>query len=43
MNKIKRIEQPSLKLVGFKPRTYLKDYFNIKSSYFIYPDDEVFN
>lgn len=28
-------------LLGFKPRSYLKPYHHVKSSHFIYPDEEV--
>lgn len=39
MNDIKNFGKPGLKLLGFKPLNYLKDYYNIKSSYFLYPND----
>jgi ATP-dependent DNA helicase 2 subunit 1 len=29
-----------MKLMGFKPRSFLKVYHNIKHSYFIYPDEK---
>ena len=41
LNKIKILEKPGLKLVGFKCYSSLKPYFNIKSSYFIYPDEDL--
>lgn len=40
MNKIKSIEEPGLKLIGFKSYDKLKEYHNIKSSYFVYPDED---
>ena len=42
IEKIKTFDKPSLKLVGFKPIDSLKPYHNIKNSYFICPDDEVY-
>eukprot|EP01022_Parablepharisma_sp_SALTPOND_P026506 TRINITY_DN64291_c0_g1_i1.p2 TRINITY_DN64291_c0_g1~~TRINITY_DN64291_c0_g1_i1.p2 ORF type:complete len:789 (+),score=98.96 TRINITY_DN64291_c0_g1_i1:87-2369(+) len=36
---IKKFDSPGIKLMGFKPRTTLKDYMNIRSSYFISADD----
>jgi ATP-dependent DNA helicase 2 subunit 1 len=32
-------KQPGIRLMGFKPRDVLKDYYNIKHSSFIYPDE----
>jgi ATP-dependent DNA helicase 2 subunit 1 len=29
-----------MKLMGFKPKSYLKVFHNIKHSYFIYPDEK---
>ncbi len=26
--------------MGFKPKNYIKPYYNIRTSYFVYPDDE---
>ena len=40
MKKIKSLETPGLRLMGFKPRSYLKLYHNYRSSYFLYPDEE---
>mmetsp|Transcript_45711 Transcript_45711/g.74561 ORF Transcript_45711/g.74561 Transcript_45711/m.74561 type:complete len:620 (+) Transcript_45711:19-1878(+) len=37
---IKNFGDVSLKLMGFKPRSRLKWYHNLKHSYFIYPDEE---
>jgi ATP-dependent DNA helicase 2 subunit 1 len=31
--------QPGIFLLGFKPRSWLKDYYNVSHSYFIYPDE----
>ena len=40
MDRIKDFGEPSLVLLGFKPRDRLKIYHNIKAPYFLYPDDE---
>lgn len=40
MNKIKNIEPPGMTLIGFKPKNLIKPYFNLRTSYFIYPDEE---
>lgn len=40
MEWIKDFGEPSLVLIGFKPKDRLKLYHNIKAPYFIYPDDE---
>ncbi len=40
MNKIKNLEPPGMTLVGFKPRSLIKPYHNLRSSYFLYPDEE---
>eukprot|EP01017_Pseudomicrothorax_dubius_P017726 TRINITY_DN1989_c0_g1_i5.p1 TRINITY_DN1989_c0_g1~~TRINITY_DN1989_c0_g1_i5.p1 ORF type:complete len:478 (+),score=131.50 TRINITY_DN1989_c0_g1_i5:857-2290(+) len=42
MQHIKKFDTPSLKLMGFKPRSRLKDYHNIRTSYFLYPDEDRF-
>ena len=39
---IKKFDDPGVKLMGFKPKTALKIYHNIRSSYFVFPNDEVF-
>ena len=39
VEKVKKFDEPGLKLMGFKPKNTIKHYYNIKSSYFIYPDD----
>jgi ATP-dependent DNA helicase 2 subunit 1 len=39
MSKIKNFDLVGMKLMGFKPRSYLKVYHNIKNSYFVYPDE----
>ena len=41
INEIKKFDVPSLKLMGFKPRSRVKAYHNIRSSYFLYPNDDV--
>jgi len=38
---IKKFDDPSLKLMGFKPSSRLKSYHNVRSSYFLYPDEDV--
>lgn len=43
MEAIKQFDSPSIKLMGFKPATCLKNYHNLKSSYFVFPNDEVIN
>lgn len=40
MNTIKTFGEPSLVLIGFKPKERLKIYHNVKAPYFLYPDDE---
>lgn len=39
MSKIKSIEPPGLTLVGFKPKHLIKPYHNLRTSYFVYPDE----
>jgi ATP-dependent DNA helicase 2 subunit 1 len=41
IQQIKKFDTPSLKLMGFKPRSRLKEYHNYKASYFLYPDEDV--
>ena len=38
MNKIKNLEPPGMNLVGFKPKALIKHYYNLRTSYFLYPD-----
>lgn len=40
IKKLKEFGEPSLQLMGFKSMDRLKPYFNIKPSYFMYPDEE---
>ena len=40
MKKIKNFAPNGMKLVGFKPKSYLKVYHNIKHSYFMSPDEK---
>lgn len=40
MKRIKSFGGSSLKLLGFKDQGKLKDYMNVRSSYFLYPDEE---
>lgn len=37
---IKNFGTNGMKLMGFKPRSYLKVFHNIKHSYFVYPDEK---
>ena len=37
---IKYFDATGMKLMGFKPRSALKVFHNIKHSYFIYPDEK---
>lgn len=36
---IKNFDSPGLKLMGFKDRTRVKNYMNVRASYFLYPED----
>jgi ATP-dependent DNA helicase 2 subunit 1 len=40
MKKIKHFEHPGMKLLGFKARSAIKAFHNIRPSYFIYPDEK---
>lgn len=40
MNKIKGLRKPGISLMGFKPRKYIKPYHNLRTSCFLYPDEE---
>lgn len=40
LNKVKFMTSPEIVLLGFKPRSLLKEYHNIKHSSFIYPDEQ---
>lgn len=40
VNQIKDFGEPSLKLLGFKPKSYIKPYYNNRSSYFLYPNNK---
>ena len=37
---IKNFSEGGMQLLGFKDRSYLKVYHNIRHSYFIYPDEK---
>lgn len=41
ITQIKTIDQPGFRLMGFKPRSALKLYHNLRTSNFIYPDEKV--
>lgn len=40
MHSIKNFGLPGMKLMGFKDKSYLKIYHNIKHSYFVFPDEK---
>uniref|UniRef100_A0A0E0LHX9 ATP-dependent DNA helicase 2 subunit KU70 n=1 Tax=Oryza punctata TaxID=4537 RepID=A0A0E0LHX9_ORYPU len=40
LSDVKRVSSHHLRLLGFKPLDYLKDYHNLRPSTFIYPSDE---
>lgn len=40
VKQIKFFDNVGMKLMGFKPRSALKVFHNIKHSYFIYPDEK---
>ena len=40
VKQIKYFDAVGMKLMGFKPRSCLKVFHNIKHSYFIYPDEK---
>ena len=40
VKQIKYFDTTGMKLMGFKPRTALKVFHNIKHSYFVYPDEK---
>jgi ATP-dependent DNA helicase 2 subunit 1 len=39
LSDIKKFDTVGIKLMGFKPKRTLKDYHNIRTAYFLYPDD----
>ena len=39
MSRIKKFDKVGMTLMGFKPKTYLKVYHNVKHSTFVYPDE----
>ena len=41
MMNIKNIDNFGMKLMGFKDKSSIKPYYNIRSSYFIYPDENL--
>lgn len=41
MKKIKTLDDPGIKLMGFKSLNCLKPYFNVRESYFLYPDENL--
>ncbi len=40
MNKVKNIEPPGMTLIGFKSKKLIKPYHNLRTSYFLYPDED---
>ncbi|PIA35885.1 hypothetical protein AQUCO_03400046v1 [Aquilegia coerulea] len=41
LTEIKRVSTGQLRLLGFKPLSCLKDYYNLRPSTFVFPSDEV--
>lgn len=41
MKEIKAFEKPGVRIIGFKPTSYLKPYHNLKHASFIYPSDSM--
>lgn len=39
VKKIKSFELPGMTLLGFRSRDFLKPYYQIRPSYFVYPDE----
>ena len=39
MMKVKTLDEPGFKLMGFKDMKYIKPYHNLKNSYFLYPNE----
>lgn len=37
---IKKFDEMGMTLMGFKPKSYLKYYHNVKHSIFVYPDEK---
>ena len=40
MKAIKKFDKVGMTLMGFKPKSYLKTYHNVKHSMFVYPDEK---
>lgn len=40
MRQIKKFDKVGMTLMGFKPRSYLKTYHNVKHSMFVFPDEK---
>lgn len=40
MRQIKKFDKVGMTLMGFKPRSYLKLYHNVKHSMFVFPDEK---
>lgn len=43
MKQIKTLDAPGIKLMGFKSFDSIKPYYNIRESYFLYPDESMTN
>ncbi|KAL4434506.1 hypothetical protein ABPG74_007290 [Tetrahymena malaccensis] len=41
LQQIKNLEEVGMKLIGFKDKSFLKTYYNLKPSLFIYPDNSL--
>ena len=40
IKEIKKFDRVGMTLMGFKPRSYLKVYHNVKHSTFVFPDEK---
>ena len=40
MRQIKKFDKVGMTLLGFKPKSYLKHYHNVKHSMFVFPDEK---
>ena len=43
LKKVKTLDEPGLKLMGFKDLSFIKPYHNLRESYFIYPNEFLSN
>ena len=40
MRAVKKFDRVGITLMGFKPRSFLKTYHNVKHSTFVFPDEK---